>query len=261
MRERAPRQNSPAEIYALFREARQTIRISPQFTGRYPLPSKSEVETFMKPDDSPFIHALFGAYPVPNIGGLELRIGEPTVAQLCQTAEQRLVNAVNTGAVRIGIDPETNEPKFILKYIGKLVALCIADFPLPNGQVAHKNHWYMPIDGITTMKLEHDFRSQGAAQFELSQGAWALMRPFDPDNLKTISKVLNGDPVADFQTLLASDHFTLLANRALLPETLEDIDGQLLKPEDFRARAENFESIYEDTNLIELAHRDVIASD
>ncbi len=87
------------------------------------------------------------------------------------------------------------------------------------------------------------------------------MRPFDPDNLKTISKVLNGDPVADFQTLLASDHFTLLANRALLPETLEDIDGQLLKPEDFRARAENFESIYEDTNLIELAHRDVIASD
>lgn len=261
MRERSPRQNSPAEIYTLFRVARQTLAIAPQFADRFKLPPKSEIELFIKPDDSPFIHALLGAYPVPDVGNIRLRIGEPTVAQLCQTAEQRLVNSVKTGAVRIGIDPETKEPKFILKYIGKLVALCIDDFPLPNGQTARKDHWYMPVDLRTTSKLEYEFRYQGRGHFELSQGAWALMRPLDLDNLKTISATRNGDPVADFHTLMKSNQFQHLTQRLQLPDTILDLDGHSLRPEDFRVRKGNFESIYEDSSLIEEAHRDVIASD
>lgn len=261
MRERSPRQNSPAEINALFREARQTVRISTQLTGRFPLPPKSEIESFIKHDDSPFIHALLGAYPVPEVGDIQLRIGEPTVAQLCQSAEQRLVNAVKSGAVRLGIDPQTKEPKFILKYIGKLVALCIDDFSLANGQVARKDHWYMPVDSRTTMKLEHDFRSQGTAQFELSQGAWALMRPLELENLRTIASVWEDDPTVEFRSLMESDLFEKLLRRVKIPEQLIDIDGLILSPENFRKRKTNFESIYDDIDLISAAHADVIASD
>lgn len=261
MRERDPRQNSPAEIYTLFRIARQTSRISPQFTAKYPLPPKSEIESLIGPQDLPFVHALIGAYPVPDVGDIRLRIGEPTVAQLCQSAEQRLVNAVTTGAIRVGIDPQTKEPKFIIKYIGKLVALCIGDHALPNGQVARQDHWYMPVDGRTTMGLEYDFRSEGPAQFEFNQGVWALMRPLELDNLKTISKMRFGDPIADFKSIMASEQFKQLSNRTQLPKTLVDLHGKSLRPEDFRAQAENFESIYEDTSLVDEAHRDVIASD
>lgn len=261
MRERSPWLSSPEYIAALFTTATQTFAMAHHFTGRASLPPIGEIEALIKPERSPFIKALLGAYPVAETSEIRLRIGEPSVAPLCQSAEQRFVKSILTGAVRVGVDPKTYSPKLVIKYVGKLVALCVDDFSLPNGQRAIQDHWYMPVDSKTTAMLEEEFKANERSRFELSHGSWALMRPLNLENLRTLASVRKGDPIADFNNLVSSDLFTELLLRLSLPNELTDIDGVKLIPEDFRKRRENFESIYENTDLINIAHADAIASD
>ncbi len=261
MTERSPKVSPAEHVAAQFVTATQTFALATRFTGRVPLPPIGEVESLIKPERSAFVQALLGAYPTIESGAMRLMIGEPSIAPLCQTAEQRFVKAVQSGAVRVGIDPETNSPKFVLKYVGKLVALCIEDFRLPNGQRAIKDNWYAPVDVKTTQELENEFDAGGQSHFALSQGSWALMRPLMLDNLRTLATVRKGDPVEDFMRLISSDEFTRLLQRSVIPAELTDFDGLRLSPDNLRRRKENFESIYENTDLLREAYENVIATD
>ncbi len=93
---------------------------------------------------------------------------------LCSNAEPRLQTTMedNSGlAVTI-----QDRPVFLVKFVGKLSALCLVDFATLDGRVFVKGDWYSPTDDDTRDALRTAF-IDGKGRLDLQKGGWALMRP------------------------------------------------------------------------------------
>lgn len=86
---------------------------------------------------------------------------------LCSSSEQRLRASVQNGAV-VYVNPG-----LLVKFMGRLTALCIDSFSTQNGTFVAGN-WYSPV-GETRTVLETSF-DNGFVKPEVKTGEWSLMR-------------------------------------------------------------------------------------
>jgi len=90
---------------------------------------------------------------------------------LCDAAEPRLVDAMFDGGVLL-----VNE-NLLVKFNGKLSAVCIRSFTTKDGFTFLRGNWYSPTDQVTIDFLEEVYKS-GKVEINLEfDSEWALMRP------------------------------------------------------------------------------------
>ncbi len=88
---------------------------------------------------------------------------------LCSESERRLRKAIKDSAILV-----VNE-YMVVKFIGKLTALCINNYSSNNGQVFIEGNWYSPTDDELKEQIRNAFDA-GNSRLE-SIGNWSLMRP------------------------------------------------------------------------------------
>lgn len=133
----------------------------------------------------------------PIITDAELKLkSENGTWWLCGMAEPRLKDAVKDGALMLVND------RLLLKFNGKLSALCLESFTTSGGTVFLEGNWYSPTDNTTRLQLRSQF-DQGHARVRLTTGEWTIMRPLDKDGIerrsrfwKTPDKLLNNCRIA-----------------------------------------------------------------
>lgn len=261
MQERYGQTPTSADVMRRFRCAYTTSELAKRLPQSDPgLPPASDLAALLTDTDRPFTRALVGAYPRTSRDPFSLRIGDRHIDNLCQTAELRLVRSLEVGACRVGIEPTKHRPAVVVKYLGKLCGLALQDYQLPNGQVLVSGHWYTPIDSATISRLESEFRQEAAAQFSFDHGVWALMRPFQDDNLTLVHFTDTPSEPLTLHTVLASEHMRAVLTRARLPRLLND-GTSVMTPEQYRAEPTHTESIYPNQTTIGKAHQDIVASD
>lgn len=125
----------------------------------------------------------------PHMSGLKLKL-ETSYApwQLCPDAENRLNTAIDDEAVMALGDKDN--PYLLLKFYGKLSALCFEDFATADGKVFLRGNWYSPTDDDTKKELRNDFDKRRGV-VTLSEGDWALMRPYNAIAGDDLEKCLN----------------------------------------------------------------------
>ncbi len=126
----------------------------------------------------------------PTTTEVELKLrSEHGTWWLCGAAEPRLRDAIRDKAIMLVND------RLLVKFNGKLSAVCIESFTTPNGAVFLEGNWYSPTDNQTRDQLRSQF-DQGHAQVQLVTGEWAIMRPLDNERgnngevVKTSEQVL-----------------------------------------------------------------------
>lgn len=106
---------------------------------------------------------------------------------LCDDAEAKLKDAISeTGVMALG--EKGNAPSFLLKFNGKMSALCLEDTLTDEGKVFVRGNWYSPIDPITREELKKEFDS--ARGRTTVRGSWALMKSLQPSGGKTTEELL-----------------------------------------------------------------------
>ena len=108
---------------------------------------------------------------------------------LCDTAERLLERSVEDDAV-MALTSEGQDPNFLLKFNGKLTALCLSDTVTADGKVFLRGNWYSPIDKRTRDTFKKDF-DNGIGKRDMGNGKWAFMKAYDSDPSQ-IEGVLNG---------------------------------------------------------------------
>lgn len=106
---------------------------------------------------------------VPDIA-YNVSIIDP-VWSLCETSEQRLMRAVEEGAVTVV------EPGLAVKFVGRLTAFCFESFSTKTGTFV-KNNWYSPVSTNLRSSLAINF-DQGVRRIHAISGTWELMRQFN----------------------------------------------------------------------------------
>lgn len=125
----------------------------------------------------------------PHMLGLDFSIKTSHGAWfLCDKAEPRLKQSIQEGAV-MAIGDKDN-PYLLVKFIGKLSALCLQDVIMQDGKVFVKGNWYSPTDNETRDSLKVAFDA-GQGRVNLQKGSWALMRSIRPRDGKTAEELVN----------------------------------------------------------------------
>jgi len=120
----------------------------------------------------------------PIITDAELKLkSENGTWWLCGMAEPRLKDAVKDGALMLVND------RLLLKFNGKLSALCLQSFTASGGTVFLEGNWYSPTDNTTRIQLRSQF-DQGHSRVRLTTGEWTIMRPLDKDGNRTPEQIL-----------------------------------------------------------------------
>lgn len=91
---------------------------------------------------------------------------------LCGAAEPRLRIALRKGAAIVVND------HLVVKFYGKLSALCTKTFTTTNGVTFLAGNWYSPSDSESREGLRNAF-DQGKSHVTLQSGEWALMRTIE----------------------------------------------------------------------------------
>jgi hypothetical protein len=122
----------------------------------------------------------------PHHSGLDISL-EPShdTWDLCGSTETRLIHAIADGGV-MAVGEEDN-PYLLLKFKGKLTALCVQNVATEEGKVFVQGNWYSPT-GDTRGDLTHAFDA-GLGNVT-PQGSWALMRPVEEVGVKTAEDVI-----------------------------------------------------------------------
>ena len=120
----------------------------------------------------------------PIITDAELKLkSENGTWWLCGMAEPRLKNAIRDGALMLV------NGRLLLKFNGKLSALCLESFATSDGVVFLEGNWYSPTDNTTRVQLRSQF-DQGHTRVRLTTGEWTIMRPLDKDGNRTPEQIL-----------------------------------------------------------------------
>jgi hypothetical protein len=93
-------------------------------------------------------------------------------AKLCSDAEDRLLRSIRENAVILVND------SLLLKFYGKMAALCLKSYTTANGQRFIAENWYSPVDEADRENLVSAF-ILGKGRVSCDTGKWALRRQFN----------------------------------------------------------------------------------
>ncbi|PCI89765.1 hypothetical protein COB18_03115 [Candidatus Kaiserbacteria bacterium] len=94
--------------------------------------------------------------------------------ELCATAEPRLSRALDDTAFLIVND------KLLVKFLGRMSALCLTDFRAKDGSFFKKGVWYAAEDLETREKLRDAF-DNGQSKINFDKGVWVVIRALGVD--------------------------------------------------------------------------------
>ncbi len=89
---------------------------------------------------------------------------------LCDEAEERLYTSIENNATMLV------NGHLVLKFVGRLAALCIKDFTGPNGEHFYEGVWYSPYDKKTRSLFKRDFKRGIRLTQGFETGQWAQIR-------------------------------------------------------------------------------------
>jgi hypothetical protein len=142
---------------------------------------------------------------------------------LCDTSEPNLIQSVeDKTAMAIG----TDSPYFLLKFQGRLTALCLQNIITQEGRVFISGNWYSPTDNETINVLGDAFDA-GTGRIDLQKGNWVMMRPLERWGDKTVDNLL--DESQEFANTIP-DHY---------PRANLTINGVSMTRSQFRIRNSN----------------------
>ncbi|QSH39703.1 hypothetical protein JXR01_01715 [Candidatus Kaiserbacteria bacterium] len=104
-----------------------------------------------------------------NLGKYELSLTKGSDWHLCSDAEPRLNRALDDNAFLL-----VNE-KLLVKFNGRMSALCLTDFKSKDGRTFKKGFWYAAEDKETREKLRQAFDG-GDPEININHGNWVLIR-------------------------------------------------------------------------------------
>lgn len=167
------------------------------------------------------INVVKELFPEANVLTSDYQISfEHKYWDLCGSSEVRLQNALDDTAVLVIDD------FLLLKFYGRLTALCLKDAITPSGQFFLKGCFYSPTDSKNREQLRQDFYQNSSTSVMLhNSSAWVVLRPVEAD------EKLNKNPQEFIQTV---DEYV-----KKLPSVLPDLIHQ-------QTRQEAAESKYED---------------
>ncbi|OWK26903.1 MAG: hypothetical protein US76_02220 [Parcubacteria group bacterium GW2011_GWA2_38_13b] len=92
---------------------------------------------------------------------------------LCEEAELRMRNSIKDKAVILA------NKGLLIKFNGRLSALCIKNFSSSGRGIFYEGNWYSPTDTVLREEIKKAFDDGDYSRIDLLSGNWALMRSSD----------------------------------------------------------------------------------